>query len=593
MGLSLAFEMMMSNSGSLSWFRARAPGRPPALGWRVAASRFAPEGGALLFFHFELDTPSGRRYTADGPDGEVLLASQFSGERQLTVYERVYQTPEWFAGGVLYQIFPDRFAVGKGGILRAPGTPYNEDWRHGIPEYPAVAGQSYPNDTHFGGNLYGAAEKLDYLQALGVTALYLNPVCRAFSNHKYDTGDYLAVDARFGGDDALRALVREAHARGMRVILDGVFNHVGDDSVYFNRYGRYPSVGAYQSKESPYAEWFHFTAFPEEYDCWWGMKNLPKLVKCASLLDFICSRVIPKYMELGVDGWRLDVVDELDGESLERIVRAVRAYKPDALILGEVWEDVSNKTAYGERKRYFQGRQLDGATNYPLRNGILDFILQRESAPLLRTLRTLYRHYPPHCLRQMMNVLGTHDTERVLTVLSGEELPEDNTALSRFRLSPEGRARALRRLRCAYLLLAALPGVPCIYYGDEAGLEGGRDPFNRRPFPWEDADRALTAFFARVNALRREEPLFCAAELAFHPADGESLLLERRGESGSLLIAANMGVAPKTLPLPAYVQNVVDILSERRYNDNVPLESEQVLLLKNQSCKTDRGSGKT
>ena len=511
--------------------------------FRIHAFRFrgrdvALAGSGLFFFHFEADLPEGRRYTAF--DGERLsLAHQFAGELQLTVYRPAYASPDWLSGGVFYQIFLDRFRR-SGKASRRRDAVYCDDWENGIPEYPPVAGQEYPNNTHFGGDLYGVAEQLPYLKELGVTVLYLSPVASAFSNHKYDTGDYLAVDPSFGGEEALRELFDRAHAMGMRVILDGVFNHVGDDSRYFNRFGKYPSLGACQSKDSPYYPWFHFTSYPDAYECWWGIKNLPRTVKCESFRSFICGEVIPKYLHMGADGFRLDVADELDSGFLEEIVASVKREKPDAAVIGEVWEDASNKVSYGERRRYFHGAQLDGVMNYPFRNGMLAFLQEGDASLLREVTSTLFRHYPPKALLHTMNSIGTHDTPRILTLLGGDDgegVPND--VLARRRMTPEQRTQAIRLLQCGYPLLAALPGVPCIYYGDEAGMEGYGDPFNRRPFPWHAPEPALFRTFRAANRARASEPLFAAEGFELLDSPASTFAFRRFDGEHSLIVVSN------------------------------------------------------
>lgn len=492
-----------------------------------------PDGAGLFFFHWEAETKCGRVYSVE-EDNRLILSDRFTNEFQITVYSPEYNSPTWLDNGVFYHVFVDRF-YRSGKSEKREDAVYRDDWDDAIPEYPRVRGQSYPNNTHFGGDLYGVAEKLDYLQDLGVTTLYLSPVCDAFSNHKYDTGDYLSVDRSFGGDEALRFLCGKCHERGMHVILDGVFNHVGNDSVYFNRYGKYSSLGAYQSKDSPYYPWFRFTNFPEQYECWWGIRNLPQTGRNKEFQNFICEQVIPKYMDLGADGFRLDVVDELDSAFVEQITAAAKAKKSDAAVIGEVWEDASNKIAYDERRRYFQGKQLDGVMNYPLRNGMLAFLKDGDSSLLRYVTDTLYCHYPPDALAHTMNNIGTHDTERILTILGSEGgFEDDNDALAVRKLSPEARARAIRLLAMGFELFAAIPGVPCIYYGDEAGMEGYHDPFNRRPFPWNRIDGELYDRFRRINRLRSEEPLF--ASRVFEVLNGpEGTFDFRRGEGDDFM----------------------------------------------------------
>ncbi len=493
----------------------------------------------LFFFHFEFLQDGKRYYTAVSDKG-YYLSDRFVNEEQILIYDEQYSGPEWLVGGVMYQIFPDRFAK-SGAECRREDAVYDEDWDHGIPEYPQVAGEAFANNTHFGGNFEGIISKLDYLKKLGITCIYLNPIFDAFSNHKYDTGDFLTVDKTFGGDEGLKKLISAAHKKGMRVVLDGVFNHVGDDSIYFNKYGKYPSVGAFQSKESPYYGWFTFKEYPDEYDSWWGIKNLPRVVRCSEYKNFVTEKVIPKYMKMGVDGWRLDVADELESDFLEGICASAKAQKPDALVIGEVWEDASCKIAYGERKAYLRGRQLDGVTNYPFRNAVLGFVKDGQAELLVNTVKALYKHYPPHKLECMMNFLGSHDTERVATVLGGDpDYGEPNGALAVKRMTADQRAVALEKLKNAYMILAFLPGVPCIYYGDEIGLEGYHDPFNRRPFPTRGFSDPLTEFFGKINDIRKSEQLFTARCLTAVSEQNGTVRIQRTDGKRTLLLLSNM-----------------------------------------------------
>lgn len=472
----------------------------------------------LYFFHFELETENGLRYTSEEMFG-CTLADRFSGEWQLLVYDEEPARPD--DPGIIYHVFIDRFRK-AGDVPRRPDAVYREDWEGGIPEYADVKGGFLRNNSFFGGTLYGVTEKLEYIRALGASVIYLSPVAEAYSNHKYDVGDFMKVDAGFGGDRALAELTEKAASLGIRVMLDGVFNHVGDNSVYFNKYGTYPSIGAYQSKESPYADWFTFYRFPDLYECWWGVTNLPKVRKTPEYQAFITEQVIPHYMRLGVGGWRLDVVDEYSGAFLEGITRAVRACDPQAPVIGEVWEDASCKVAYGERKNYFCGGRLDGVTNYPLRDALIAFLTGRDTQTLALTLHAQYLRYPAAHRRSLMNMLGSHDTVRIVNALAGadgEGLSEAERAA--LRLTAAQRQSAVRALKAAYLFLCAQVGWPCLYYGDETALEGCADPFCRRPYPWGSADAELIGYFRRCAAMRREYGLgFYTSEYVLDAPEG-------------------------------------------------------------------------
>ena len=422
-------------------------------------------------------------------------------EWQLTVYSENFTTPEWFKGGVMYQIFPDRFfksgdcPVGEHKILRKWGEmPYFR---------PNEYGQVLNNDF-FGGNFNGIREKLGYLKGLGVTVLYLNPIFEAFSNHRYDTGDYTKVDSLLGTEEDFDALVQEADRQGIKIILDGVFNHTGADSRYFNLYGRYDSLGAYQSTRSPYADWYSFHPFPDEYDCWWGIRTLPAVnERSESYRKFILGEdgIVRRWLRHGIGGYRLDVADELPEFFLKELRKAVKEEAPDAVILGEVWEDASNKVSYGVRREYLQGSELDSVMDYPLKNAIIHFVRTGNTAGLRETLAMLRDNYPAPALNCLMNILGTHDTPRILTALCCEELA-DKEEMARTFLSDEAKRRGKELLKTAALLQFTLPGVPCVYYGDENGMEGYADPFCRGCYDWEHPDEELRGFYSKLGALR-------------------------------------------------------------------------------------------
>ncbi len=488
---------------------------------------------------------------------------------RMTVYEAAYTTPDWFGEGVMYHVFVDRFCKGEGETHRREGKrapEINPDWENGIPQYPEYPGAHLTNHVHFGGNLWGVAEKLDYLEALGVKVIYLSPIFEAYSNHKYDTGDYMTVDGGFGGEPALDHLIQKATERGMKIILDGVFNHTGDDSLYFNRYGLYPTKGAVQAKDSPYSKWYHFRKFPNEYESWWGIPILPKLnhstEECRRYFtgeNGVCAH----YVKKGIGGWRLDVADELCDEFLDELrasVKGASASRPDgsAVIIGEVWENAADKIAYGNRRRYFQGKQLDSVMNYPVRSGILAFIRDGDADMLYHTLTELYGSYPREASDALMNLIGTHDTERILTVLGSdyEDYEHSNDELAVSRLSPERRKQASRLLKLASVLQFTVFGIPSIYYGDEVGMEGFHDPFCRFPFPWHDLNDSSRAdllnHYRALGELRRS-PAFHRGDFRILSHAEDYIAYERVAPDGSdrVVIAVRRGEGTRKIPLDA------------------------------------------
>ena len=504
-----------------------------------------PEAG-LFWYYFVADS------SISG--GRSFWVPEFAGGAyQITAYNPDKKWPDWILGGVIYHIFVDRFSS-DGQIRLAPGSVHRADWG-GCPYFLPDEKGIVKNNDFFGGNLYGIIEKLPYLIELGVTCIYLSPIFEADSNHKYDTGDYMKVDMSFGGDEALLALIKEAKKHNIRVILDGVFNHVGSDSRYFNRYGHYDSVGAYQDrKNSPYRDWFSFRD-DGKYDAWWGIELLPAVRKDnPSYRNFLCGKdgVIAHWTSQGVAGWRLDVVDEIGDVLLDPLCEAMRRENADVFITGEVWEDASHKIAYSKRRRYFQGGQLHSVTNYPLRDAIIHYVKDKNADKIASVMTQLCRNYPKNVLDSLMNLVGTHDTARILTALSDASFPEDKLAMSHFKLSNVERALALTRLRLAVALQFTLPGVPYVYYGDEAGMEGCIDPFNRRCYPWGNEDKDLISWYKCLSALRKEHSCFKDGLYTLIEAR-EGLFAFTRGEGNErVLIAVNVSPSERIVNLPEF-----------------------------------------
>lgn len=434
---------------------------------------------------------------------------------QITVYGENFSTPRWLHTSVMYQIFPDRFFDGANGALLKN--------RNDIAVHADKAEMPYclPGDTpgiirtddFYGGNLPGIEQKLGYLKSLGTDVIYLNPIFKADSNHKYDTGDYLGVDPTFGTNGDFSRLCEKAAAMGMRVILDGVFSHTGADSVYFNKYGKYDSYGACQGKDSPYYPWYSFKSYPDEYDCWWGFKSLPNVNELApGYTDFILTgkdAVVKTWLRRGASGWRLDVADELPERFIELLRKSVKEENPEAAVIGEVWEDATNKVSYGKLRAYALGRGLDSVMNYPLREALILFFLGKEDSRMLkRRLDSQRENYPMEFYYSLMNVMGTHDRSRILNILGEcDDQRIEKAAQREVRMNPAQYALGKARFKQMAELVFALPGMPCIYYGDEAGLTGMSDPFCRAFFPWGREDQELTEHFRRLCAQRHALPV--------------------------------------------------------------------------------------
>lgn len=539
-------------------------------GWELQLS-FAEPG--LYFYWFRL----GGRRAALGEDRNAEFSDSASAY-QILVYRECFATPAWFKGGIMYQIFPDRFFK-SGEILVEKGKWLHRDW-HETPEFrPNEKGKILNNDF-FGGNFRGILKKLDYLQSLHVTVIYLNPIFRAFSNHRYDTGDYMQLDPMLGSEEDFSALVSECGKRGIRLILDGVFNHTGDDSRYFNKYGTYDEIGAYQSKDSKYYSWYNFRHFPDKYDSWWGIDVLPAVNEnCPSYIDFITGEngVLRRWMKYPLGGFRLDVADELPDEFIAKIRSAVKSANGDAVVIGEVWEDASNKIAYSTRRKYFQGEELDSVMNYPLKDAIINFVVSGNTSLLRRTVGMLLDHYPKCVLDSLMNILGTHDTVRVLTALGGV-CAYNKEEMAVLKLSAEQRAVATERLKIAAILLYTFFGVPCIYYGDEIGMEGYSDPFCRKPFAWDLIDEDILSHYRWLGELRSRYTVFRDGDYRELYHDDNCIVFERRKGKEAVITVANLGNNKYTLRFNGVLYNQ---LSGEQCVDRVDIEPHHIAVYGN------------
>ena len=503
----------------------------------------------LYFYDLVLETPFGEIYGYKSGEHLVFDKSSKGNKFQLTISDFKHSAPTDFFGGIIYHIFVDRFAR-HGEPYAKPGTVI-ADYSDGIPEYPAYPGAPLKNNTFYGGSLYGVIDKLDYIASLGANIIYLSPIFESPSNHKYDTSDYLTIDEAFGGNDALKALIEAAHSKGIKIVLDGVFNHTGSDSIYFNRYSTYDSLGAYQSKESPYYNWYDFKNHPDEYTCWWDIEILPRInVRNRDCSDFFVGEngIIKKYADMGIDGFRLDVVDELDDSFIEKIKSSLGKSNDKTILYGEVWEDASNKIAYSTRKRYYLGSELDGVMNYPIRRGIIDYLTEQNIDTLKYALTEVTRNAPERIMHAQMNLLGTHDTERILTVLAADKTEGlSNSELSKKRLTKAQRALGISRLKLAYAILTTLPGIPAIFYGDEAGLEGYGDPFNRMPYPWGQEDKDILDFYRKIGIIRKENDVYSQGEFILNHLDKDILIFTRKNDNIAIITAVNNSQKPISL----------------------------------------------
>ena len=490
-----------------------------------------PDTGCLLWYYFIVsdgDTTRcyGNNYEQLGGEGAVYEGAPPS--YQITVYDKGAHTPDWFKHAIVYQIFPDRFCrSGDGNLWGKEGAVIHSNW-YDKPYYCKREGVGdIVYYDFFGGNLKGIQEKLPYLKELGITAIYLNPIFESSSNHRYGTADYFRVDPMLGTNEEFAAFCKAAKDAGMAIILDGVFSHTGADSIYFNRFGHYPGVGAYQSKESPYYEWFRFTNYPDDYESWWGVSDLPDVEETTpSYMDFIINNkesVLKYWLNQGIRGWRLDVIDELPVPFLRQFYKTLKEENPDAVLIGEVWEDASNKVSYSEQREYLCGYDIDSAMNYAERALMVDFVTgAKEARRMNDELTRLRENYPPENFYAMLNLISSHDIERILTVLQAAGGTDVATAED----------TAKKRLKLLTTWQMTMPGAPCIYYGDEAGLTGGKDPDNRRTYPWGREDWDILGWTKALTRLRTAHDALQTGRFIPLYADGDVYAFARLIEGG-------------------------------------------------------------
>ena len=529
-------------------------------GW--SATFQVPETPSALWYRFRIKTAlcQESQWVCSSPDGihSWLLPEAKDGFR-LTVSATGFRTPEWFQHSVMYQVFPDRFAftsdgTAESGILyhRALGqTPdLHPDRSEEVRWQPRPFEKDYIPDDFYGGTLKGIREKLPYLKNLGVTCLYLNPIVESRSNHRYDTSDYLRVDPILGTNEDFSALCKEAEQQGIRIICDGVFSHTGADSRYFNRDGHYPNTGACQKEPSPYDTWYDFRHFPDDYRSWWGFRELPEVNELdPAWQKFVVTgenSVVRQWLRHGASGWRLDVADELPDEVLELIRQTSKEENVDNVVLGEVWEDAVLKESYGSRRRYALGTALDSVMNYPFRSAVLNYLHGRINAfELADFLIAQQMHYPQPLYRSLMNLLGSHDVERLRNALASpvtwKDMARADQLAMEATLTPEDWQRADRLERLAFAIQFVIPGVPCIYYGDELAMTGTNDPFNRRPMRGE-LNREAESLRDEVRRLvhqRNAHPALNRGEASFLAIDADVLLILRHSSEETLLTVVN------------------------------------------------------
>ncbi|WP_416762013.1 glycoside hydrolase family 13 protein [Roseateles sp. So40a] len=480
-----------------------------------------------------------------------------------TIHASDFAVPDFARDLVYYYVFPERFRNGDKTNDPQVGRARYQD--HGIERHPRWIDKPYKpgsgdgsdavyNNDFFGGDLAGLIDKLDDLRDLGANAIYLTPVFQAASNHKYDTGDYKRIDPAFGTNDDFQRLTSEAGKRCLRVIPDTSLNHVGADSPYFNRFGNFPAGGAFDNGKpnpaSPYASWFKFDLTKpqpdDQYGAWIGIKDLPEIDKSSRAFRdyaFGMNGVMQYWLDRGAAGWRMDVAPWVPDDFWRAWRVAVKRHQPEALTIAETWFDAS---------KFFLGDTFDATMNYIFRNTALDFAAGANAERVYQNLELLRESYPAPALFASMTLLSSHDQPRALYHFGARD---DSP--------PEKVAEGKRRLLLAMFFQMTWPGAPTIYYGDEVGMGGGEDPYNRAPYPWADEggqpDLALRDQVKRLVALRHAQSVLRHGSLSAPLwLDEHVIVLLRQDGKRNAIVAMNNAAEPLRveIALPAALRGV-------------------------------------
>ena len=524
----------------------------------------------LYFYYFEVEANiyGNKRTFIYGKNHEDGYVCEYSYENlnkyQITVHED-FEIPSWYKEGVMYNIFVDRF--NNGNRNKKPSNPKKNsfiyaNWSDEPMYIKDKNGDVIRWDFH-GGNLKGIIDKLPYLSKIGVSIIYLSPIFESSSNHKYNTGDYKKIDPMFGDEEILKELIEKANKKGINIILDGVFSHTGADSKYFNKFGNYDEVGAYQSKDSKYSSWYTFNDFPDDYKCWWGVKDLPNVNELnKSYMDYIIydkDSVINKWTDMGIKGWRLDVADELPTEFIKEIRKELKKNDAESVLVGEVWEDASNKITYNERRNYLVGNQLDSVMGYPFRDNIVSFLKGNiTSKELNNKFMTIKENYPKESFKANLNLISSHDVARIKTELNYDE--------------------AMVKLAVATQM--TFEGVPYIYYGDEAGLCGGTDPDNRKTYPWKNEDEDMIEFYKEAINTRKKYSVLTNGDTEFIDTNDDDVFgyIRFNDKCEKILILINRSLENKNISIniKENTLEIVDIkYSSKKYLEFISKEDEE------------------
>lgn len=502
-----------------------------------------------------------------------------------------FEVPEWTQGAIMYHIFVDRYKRGsKESPKEMPRRKVHKSW-----DEPPVIGMDEDglwNVDFYGGDLQGIESTLRYIKSLGVDIIYLSPIVRSQSNHRYDTADYFEVDPYAGTEEALKSLCDSAHKKGMKVILDAVFNHTGNDSKYFNEFGTYDTLGAYQSEQSEYYDFYkkHWEDGRMEFAYWWGMKNLPECDgNSESWKNYILGEggVIDHWFALGVDGLRLDVADELTDEFIEGIRIAAKRNKPDAFIIGEVW-----KNPMRMNRGYIEsGKGMDTVMNYLLIDALIRYFKYSDVRKLNNIVSEIFTEYPKDMINSLMNFTSTHDISRAIEIFAcqtefqkfGEwawNLLDESVDWARAHKLTAKQYKFGKNLMKTYMCaLAFFPGTFSIFYGDEVGMQGAGNLANRGPYPWKRRDKDTLKFFRGLLKVRKKEIFLKKADFRIVTVNCEQLIYERFDDNNRLLVAVSRTHKLASLELPEEYQEA-EVLLKKKGCTKTSLEPFGVIVLK-------------
>jgi glycosidase len=513
-----------------------------------------------FFYHFKVVFDDKTLFLCKTDDNFSYLSENQGEDFFQLVTAEDYECSNSMQGGLIYQIFVDRFCKVGENQSRNPLV-VRDDWGGAI--HKNTTDPVKINLEVFGGNFKGVISKLDYLSDMGVTTIYFNPICMANSNHKYDTADYSKVDSMFGTEEIFKKLIFEANKRNIKVVIDGVYNHTGSDSIYFNKLNNFDSVGAYNSRESKYYSWYDFENYPDKYRSWWGIDTLPAIKeKSPEFENYIAGNggIIEKYLKLGVFGVRLDVVDEIKDDFVKKIEQKVHENNKNFVVMGEVWEDAATKISYDERRKYFSNNELNSVMNYPIKEAILNFVREKNAKSLVSTIRMLQNNYPKPVQDNLMNFLGTHDTNRIFSELKTITNGDEN--------------QAKKLLKICFVLLFTMSGVPSIFYGDEYGMENN-DGSSRGCFDWENNENDIFYWVKSLTKIRKMKVLK-NGDLDILFSSSGKFVYERKSASQRIVVGLNVRPSSLEFELSGKFKN---FFTNKIQNNFVLNENEFVILI--------------